>query len=72
MDYSMPKMDGLKTTKRIRHMCKENNLKIPQIYCCTAYTDEKYKKRATKVGMVGFMTKPVTEAQLIEILKNLH
>ena len=61
MDYSMPKMDGLKTTKKILAMCKENNLNAPQIVCCTAYTDEKYQKRAKKAGMVTFLTKPVSE-----------
>ena len=61
MDYSMPKMDGLKTTKKIRALCSEYNLTAPQIVCCTAYTDEKYRKRAIKAGMAAFLIKPVTE-----------
>ncbi len=56
----MPKMDGLKTTKKIRALCSEHNLTAPQIVCCTAYTDDKYRKRAIKAGMAIFLTKPVS------------
>ncbi len=69
MDYSMPKMDGLKTTKNIRAMCSKNKLTAPHIVCCTAYTDEKYRKRAIKAGMAAFLTKPVSENQLLDLIK---
>ena len=61
MDYSMPGLDGLQTTVKIRKMCKKHKIEVrPKIICLTAYSEPEYRKRAFKSGMDDFMTKPIT------------
>ena len=72
MDYSMPGLDGLQTTAEIRKICKANNIKArPMIICLTAYTEEEYRRRALESGMDDFMTKPITNDKLVEVLSRL-
>ena len=69
MDYSMPGLDGLQTTVEIRKICKKHKIQAsPKIICLTAYTDLEYRRRALESGMDDFMTKPITNDSLKEIL----
>ena len=44
MDYSMPGLDGLETTVKIRKLCKKHKIQTrPKIVCLTAYTEESYR-----------------------------
>ena len=39
MDYSMPGLDGLQTTVKIRKICRKHKIQTtPKIICLTAYT----------------------------------
>lgn len=65
MDLSMPLVDGFEATTRIR--AQENSMgaatNIP-IIALTAHASEQDKKNCVKNGMNGFVTKPVTIAEL--------
>lgn len=67
MDVQMPRMDGIETTQHIRareHM----NQKVP-IIALTAHNVNELKTKILKAGMNDSVSKPVSEEQLIHILK---
>lgn len=67
MDVSMPDMDGLDVTRRIRKR-KDSKSKIP-IIAMTANTNEKDRLDALKAGMNAFAGKPIEVHQLFRIIK---
>ena len=67
MDISMPGMDGIQTTAKIRRSHGPNQ-HIP-IYGLSAYADEEYRSRAETVGMSGFFTKPMRLNNLQHMLQ---
>ncbi len=66
MDLDMPEMDGIEATKKIRGM----NLKLP-IYAMTAHHDPHHEKLCLDAGMNGYLTKPINQHQLEEILQRV-
>jgi len=66
MDLSMPNMDGIETTRQWRRLEKGNN-RLP-IIALTAKATSDDRDRCLAAGMDAFLTKPVNETQLIEIL----
>lgn len=66
MDYKMPGMDGLETSSKI----KEDKLlaKIPTIIMVTAFGREEIVHEAEKVGLDGFLIKPVTASTLLDTI----
>jgi len=70
MDMHMPIMDGPKTTIQIR---KSNNPKISNIpiVACSADVFPESKKKAIESGMNFYLTKPISEEALEEILFTL-
>jgi len=65
MDYEMPQMDGIETTKRIRRWEeKQGNLEPALIIALSAYDDSKHQLAAYKAGMNGYLIKPVTLEKL--------
>ncbi|WP_108868694.1 ATP-binding protein [Aquimarina aquimarini] len=71
MDMHMPVMDGPETAERIR---KSDNTKTRQtpIIACSADVFPESKKRATASGMDFYLTKPLSEKALEEILLSLQ
>ncbi|MFC1606462.1 response regulator [Candidatus Latescibacterota bacterium] len=66
MDWKMPKMDGLEASRRIK---KNPNLsKIPTVIMVTAYGREEIMSQASKVGLDGFLIKPVTPSILFDTI----
>ncbi|AQZ13952.1 SLN1 (YIL147C) [Zygosaccharomyces parabailii] len=65
MDVQMPKVDGLLSTKMIRH---DLNYKYP-IVALTAFADDSNIKECLDAGMNGFLAKPIKRAQLKKILE---
>lgn len=63
MDLKMPKMDGLEATRIIRSY----STNIP-IVALTAYAFEADKEKAFDAGCDDFITKPVSEEALMEVL----
>ncbi len=67
MDLDMPYLDGYEAAKIIR----QKDTKIP-IIAQTAYSQKENRERATRIGFIDFITKPITRDSLLKIiLKNL-
>ncbi|GAB6111890.1 hypothetical protein JCM14713_16480 [Desulfomicrobium salsuginis] len=66
MDWKMPGWDGIETAKRIK-----NDLsvaKLPTIIMVTAYDREEIMHKAEKVGIEGFLIKPVSQGVLLDTI----
>lgn len=66
MDIQMPGMDGFETTKAIRSSESSNN-RVP-IVALTAHAVEEEKTKLLLAGMDDFLSKPVSEHELAELL----
>jgi two-component system sensor histidine kinase/response regulator len=66
MDYKMPGMDGIETTRRIKGRC--GPLKIPTVVMVTAYGREEVMNLAESVGINGFLIKPVNQSVLLNTI----
>jgi len=69
MDGQMPQMDGFETTQIIRKLEKENNLYPTPIIAITGYAVTGDKERFLMSGMDDYITKPINENKLIEVIK---
>lgn len=67
MDVSMPRMDGIEATQRIRELAG-NEGKIP-IIGCTAFAAEEERKVILDAGMDAIITKPIRGQKLREKLE---
>ena len=67
MDLNMPNMSGLETTKQWRRLEKPNS-HLP-IVALTAKATADDRDHCFKAGMDDFLTKPIKEPQLIEVLQ---
>ena len=65
-DIKMPRMDGLDMCKAI----KEIKPKLPCIIT-TAHAEKEYLKKADKIGIYKYITKPLNVKDLIATLTNL-
>gem|GEM_PF-717878 len=72
MDGQMPKMDGFETTKKIREIeaSQNDNNRIP-IVAITGYAIPGDRERFIEAGMDDYVSKPVDESKLIEIITNM-
>jgi CheY-like chemotaxis protein len=68
MDVQMPNLDGLQTTVAIREREKQSGKHVP-IIALTAHAMAGYGDACTKVGMDGYLTKPIQTRELDRILK---
>ena len=69
MDINMPGLDGVQTTKRIRDSGK-SYANIP-IIALTAYAMPEERQRFMEAGMDGYLAKPFTVHQLLEVIRAL-
>lgn len=69
MDISMPEMDGLEATRRIRQeLSAVNNPQIP-IVAMTAHALESDRMQCLEAGMNDYLTKPIDPADLDTMLQ---
>ena len=68
MDLSLPVMDGLAATERIR---SNPDLRDTIIVAVTAHQEQGYRSRALAAGCNAFVTKPVDFAWLRDLITNL-
>ncbi len=64
MDWKMPGLDGIETSKRIRKKTILNPQ--PKIIMLTAYGGEEVMSKAREAKLDGFLVKPVTPSNLLD------
>ena len=69
MDWNMPKLDGIETTKIIKANCKDKSCE--NIVLVSAFKEENLIKEAFDVGIEIFLQKPVNPSVLNNILSDL-
>lgn len=65
MDWKMPSMDGLETSKIISEKSSSN---APTIIMVTAFGREEIAEKAREIGIKGFLTKPVSYSSLFDTI----
>lgn len=68
MDMSMPEMDGIEATKRIRKLEEKGNAQRCPIVALTANAMAQDRERCEQAGMDDFLAKPIKKAQLLSAL----
>jgi signal transduction histidine kinase/DNA-binding response OmpR family regulator/HPt (histidine-containing phosphotransfer) domain-containing protein len=69
MDWRMPGMDGLQTS---RHIKSDETLKHrPAIVLVTAFGREEVREEAERLQLDGFLLKPVTKSMIVDTLVNV-
>jgi two-component system sensor histidine kinase/response regulator len=66
MDWRMPDLDGLQTSRRIKS--DETLAKQPAIVLVTAFGREEVREEAERLNLDGFLVKPVTKSMLMDTL----
>ena len=69
MDMSMPVMDGLEATERIRALEAREGWPPCPIIALTANAFEEDRRRCLQAGMNGHLSKPIRKAQLLDTLR---
>lgn len=65
MDIQMPEMDGMETTKHLR---QHKNTTLTPIVALTAHALSSEKQEILDSGMNAYLTKPVNESKLLEVI----
>lgn len=68
MDIQMPELDGVEATQRIRAMQEAGARPRTPVIALTAYAMAGDRERFLSLGMDGYVSKPVQEADLTEAL----
>ncbi|GEM_PF-5600328 len=69
MDMQMPEMSGIEATQNIR--AERGNLHQPVIFAMTANVSDEARLECAASGMDGFLTKPITKAELAHCLEQV-
>ena len=69
MDWQMPVLNGLDTSRVIKHSGRLKN--IPKIVMITAFGREEIQLQAEGLGIDGFLQKPVTPSVLVDTLMQI-
>jgi two-component system response regulator NreC len=64
MDISMPEMDGLEATRRIRATCPDTHILI-----LTVHAQERYLFPVLKAGGSGYVLKSTVDTELVEAIR---
>ncbi len=67
MDWNMPELDGIETTKKIKQTCRN----VPTVIMVSAFRQESIVKLAKGVGINLFLQKPVNPSLMYNILAGL-
>jgi CheY-like chemotaxis protein len=68
MDISMPRLDGLGATRRIR---ENDELHDVPVIAITAFGTEGFQRAAYDVGVSGYLTKPIDFQRMHQLVRRL-
>jgi signal transduction histidine kinase/CheY-like chemotaxis protein len=68
MDWNMPQLDGIETTRKINALCKKN---IPTIIMVSAFKQQSIINSAKEVGIDIFLQKPINPSILNNVLTEI-
>jgi len=68
MDISMPQLDGLAATRRIR---ENETLRDVPVIAITAFSTEGFRRAAYDVGIQGYLVKPIDLQRMHELIRHL-
>lgn len=71
MDISMPKMDGLEATRRIRAWEKKNESTPTPIVALTAHAHAEQVELCYSAGMTAYLSKPYREQAVLKVIEEL-
>jgi len=71
MDLQMPVLDGLEAAQRILKHAQQEGRIPPLVVAVTANIFEEHREQCRKVGMDGFLSKPLSRTHLREVLEPL-
>ena len=66
MDWKMPGMDGIETSRRIKNFTGKS--RKPKIIMATAYGRQEVMQKAASVGLDGFLIKPVNPSVMLNTI----
>jgi len=66
MDWKMPGIDGIETTRLIQH--DERISHVPTVIMVTAYGRTEIQEASEDVTLAGLLTKPVTQSSLLDAI----
>jgi DNA-binding NarL/FixJ family response regulator len=67
IDISMPKMDGIEATRRIKAVCPSVNVLI-----LTAYDDDQFIFSLLEAGAAGYLLKTVRSRELVDAVRAVY
>ncbi len=68
MDISMPELDGLAATRKIR---EQDALRDVPVIAITAFGTDGFRRAAYDVGVSGYLTKPIDFAKMHQLVRRL-
>jgi CheY-like chemotaxis protein len=68
MDISMPRLDGLGATRKIR---EKDTLRDVPVIAVTAFGTEGFQRAAYDVGVSGYLTKPIDFTRMHQLVARL-
>lgn len=71
MDCEMPILDGYEATRQIRQIERSNELKATPIVALSAHVLKEYEEMGYAAGMDGYLSKPVSKADLAKLFGRL-
>jgi PAS domain S-box-containing protein len=66
MDWKMPGIDGIETARRIKNL--QGLRRMPRIILVTAYGREEIMRQAERMGLDGFLIKPVSPSVMFDTI----
>lgn len=66
MDVSMPELNGLKATERLKELCPEIN-----VLALTRHTDESYLQQLLRAGATGYVLKQSAADELVRAIRQI-
>jgi two-component system, sensor histidine kinase and response regulator len=67
LDIQMPELDGFEVAKMLKS--SNETKEIPIIFLTAVFKEEEFIKKGFKIGATDYLTKPIDNKQLLDILK---